>query len=141
MAHLLVIDDDPALLPEQIRQAFPAPVHRVEVAGTSAEGLERIAADSPDVILLDLILPDYFGLEVFQHIRRIDARIPLIFVTMAMSADAAIEAIKQGAYEYLFQPLDAHQLRLVIADALEVARRRRELTGVTETATEPEVDG
>ena len=83
MAHLLLIDDDPALIPEQVRQAFPAPAHRVEVAGTGAEGLERVRAGPPDVILLDLRLPDQSGLEVYQQIRRIDARIPVIFVTMA----------------------------------------------------------
>ena len=66
MAHVLLIDDDPALIPEQVRQAFPAPDHRVEVAGTGAEGLERVRAEPPDVILLDLRLPDQSGLEVYQ---------------------------------------------------------------------------
>src|SRR5262249_6878794 len=83
MAHLLLIDDDPALLPGQVRQAFPAPAHRVEVAASGAEGLERIGARPPDVILLDLGLPDQSGLEVYRHIRRLDARIPVIFVTVA----------------------------------------------------------
>ena len=54
MAHLLLIDDDPALIPEQVRQAFPAPKHRVEVAATGAEGLRLAAARPPDVVLLDL---------------------------------------------------------------------------------------
>src|SRR5947209_1877134 len=44
MAHLLLIDDDPALIREQVRQAFPAPAHRVEVAGTGADGLKRVGA-------------------------------------------------------------------------------------------------
>ena len=110
MAHLLLIDDDPALIPKQVRQVFPAPAHRVEVAGTGAEGLERVRAEPPDVILLDLRLPDQSGLDVYQQIRRIDARIPVIFVTMAKTADAAIEAMQQGAYDYLFKPLDLHQL-------------------------------
>ena len=70
MAHLLLIDDDPALIPEQVRQAFPAPAHRVEVAGTGAEGLEQVGAGPPDVILLDLRLPDQSGLEVYQQIRQ-----------------------------------------------------------------------
>jgi two-component system nitrogen regulation response regulator GlnG len=125
MAHLLLIDDDPALLPGQVRQAFPAPAHRVEVAATGAEGLERIGVRPPDVILLDLGLPDQSGLEVYQHIRRLDARIPVIFVTMAKTADAAIEAMKQGAYDYLFKPLEPHQLRRVVGEAVEVARRMR----------------
>ena len=141
MAHLLLIDDDPALIPEQVRQAFPAPAHRVEVAGTGAEGLERVGARPPDVILLDLRLPDQSGLEVYQQIRRIDARIPVIFVTMAKTADAAIEAMKQGAYDYLFKPLDLHQLRRVVGEALEVARRMREPAVVAETAADPDVDG
>src|ERR1700686_5196050 len=100
MPHLLLIDDDPAVIPEQVRQAFPAPRYRVEVAGTGAEGLTRVAARSPDVILLDLRLPDQSGLEVYQQIRQIDARIPVIFITLTKAADTAIEAMKQGAYDY-----------------------------------------
>src|SRR3954447_6339296 len=83
MAHLLLIDDDLALTPEQVRQAFPAPAHTVAVACTGAEGLEHVRARLPDVILLDLRLPDQSGLDVYQQIRRIDGRIPVIFVTMA----------------------------------------------------------
>src|SRR5215472_5174146 len=126
MAHLLLIDDNPALIPGQVRQAFPAPAHRVEVAGTGDEGLERVGAGPPDVILLDLVLPDQSGLEVYQQIRRLDARIPVIFVTMAKGADAAIEAMRQGAYDYLFKPLDPHQLKRVVGEALKVARLMRE---------------
>src|SRR5258708_10708494 len=125
MAHLLLIDDNPALIPGQVRQAFPAPAHRVEVATTGAEGLERVGAGTPDVILLDLGLPDQSGLEVYQQVRRIDARIPVIFVTMAKGADAAIEAMKQGAYDYLFKPLDLKELRRGGREAPRVARRRR----------------
>jgi two-component system nitrogen regulation response regulator GlnG len=141
VAHLLLIDDDTALLPGQVRQVFPAPDHRVEVASTGAEGLERVGAGPPDVILLDLGLPDQSGMEVYQQVRRIDARIPVIFVTMAKGADAAIEAMKQGAYDYLFKPLDLNQLRRVVGEALDVARRMREPAEVAETAADPDMDG
>src|SRR5215813_6061996 len=141
MAQLLLIDDNPALIPGQVRQAFPAPAHRVEVAATGAKGLERVGARPPDVILLDLGLPDQSGLEVYRHIRRIDARIPVIFVTVAKTADAAIEAMKEGAYDYLFKPLDPHRLRRVVGEAVEVARRMRQPAVVAETAPDPDVDG
>src|SRR5215510_14442924 len=141
MAHLLLIDDNPALIPGQVRQAFPAPAHRVEVAATGAEGLERVGAGPPDVILLDLGLPDQSGLEVYQQIRRIDARIPVIFVTIAKGADTAIEAMKQGAYDYLCKPVDPKQLRRVVGEALEVARQMREPAVVAESAADPDVDG
>src|SRR6476661_6147008 len=123
MAHLLLIDDDPAVIPEQVRRTFPRPSNRVEVASTGAAGLERVRSDPPDVILLDLRLPDGSGLEVFERIRAIDARIPVIFVTMTKTADAAIEAMKQGAFDYLFKPLGMQQLCRVVGEALEVARR------------------
>jgi two-component system nitrogen regulation response regulator GlnG len=141
MAHLLLIDDDPVLIPEQVRQAFFAPAHRVEVAHTGALGLEHVRLDPPEVILLDLRLPDQSGLEVYQSIRAIDARIPVIFVTMAKTADAAIEAMKQGAYDYLFKPLDLNQLRRVVGEALEVARRMRTPAVVAETPPDPDIEG
>src|SRR6516162_8726141 len=134
MAQLLLIDDDPDLTPEQVLPAFPAPAHTVAVAGTGAAGLERVRSEPPDVILLDLRLPDQSGLEVYRQIREIDGRIPVIFVTMARTADAAIDAMKEGAYDYLFKPLDPHCLRRVVGEALEVARRMRQPAVVAETA-------
>jgi two-component system nitrogen regulation response regulator GlnG len=62
-------------------------------------------------------------------------------VTVARTADAAIEAMKEGAYDYLFKPLDPQRLRQVIGEALEVARRMREPAVVAETAPDPDVDG
>src|SRR5271165_2179428 len=141
VANLLLIDDDPSLIPGQMRQAFPAPAHRVEVVGTGAEGLKRVGSRPPDVIVLDLGLPDQCGLEVYQQIRRINARIPVIFVTRAKRADAAIEAMKQGAYDCLFKPLDLTLLRRVVGEALDVARRMRQPVVADETALEPQAEG
>jgi two-component system, NtrC family, response regulator AtoC len=141
VAHLLLIDDNPALIPGQVCQAFPAPAHRVDVAQTGASGIERVRAKPPDVILLDLRLPDQSGLEVYQSIRAIDARIPVIFITIGKGADAAIEAMKQGAYDYLIKPLDPHRLRRVVGEALEVARRMRQPAVIAKDLPDPEVDG
>ena len=141
MGQLLLVDDDPDLILAQINQVFGASQHRIDVARTGAEGIRRVAERAPDVVLLDLRLPDQSGLEVYQQIRRLDARIPVIFVTMAKAADAAIEAMKQGAYDYLFKPLDLDQLRRVVGEALEVARRMREPAVIAETAPDPDVDG
>jgi two-component system nitrogen regulation response regulator GlnG len=138
MPHLLLIDDDPDLIVEQVRLAFPR--HKVEVAGTGADGLKQVRAAPPDVILLDLRLPDQSGLEVYQQLRQIDARIPVVFVTLAKSADAAIEAMKQGAYDYLFKPLDLRQLQRVVGEALDVARRMRQPAVLAETAADADVE-
>jgi two-component system response regulator AtoC len=141
VAHILLIDDEPALIPKQVRQAFPAPTHRVEIAYTGAEGLARVRADPPDIILLDMRLPDQSGLEVYQKIRALDGRIPVIFVTVAKTADEAIEAMQQGAYDYLFKPIDLHKLQWVAGEAIDVARRMREPAVVMEPSPDLDVDG
>jgi two-component system nitrogen regulation response regulator GlnG len=126
MANLLLIDDHPGLLPDQVGDAFPAPAHRVEIAHTGTEGLKRVTDVRPDVILLDLRLPDQSGLDVLRQLRQIDARIPVVVVTVVRSADSAIEAMRQGAYDYLLKPLDLQNLDRVIGEALKVARLMRE---------------
>src|SRR5215472_15614881 len=141
MANLLLIDDDPDLLPDQMRQVFPAPAHRVEIAPTGAEGLERARDVRPDVILLDLRLPDQSGLDVLTQLRQIDARIPVVLVTVVRSADAAIEAMRQGAYDYLLKPLDLQKLDRVLGEALKVARLMREPAVVVRTPPDEDQPG
>jgi two-component system nitrogen regulation response regulator GlnG len=112
---------------------------RIDVARTAEDGLRQVAVQPPDVILLDIHLPDLSGLEAYQRIRQLDARIPVIFITWATTADTAIEAMKQGAYDYLFKPLDLTLLRGVVAQALELGRLMRRPARVAETL--PEEDG
>src|SRR5882762_8797475 len=141
MATLLLIDDDPDLLSDRVRHVFPAPAHRVEIAQTGAEGLERVAAACPDVILLDLRLPDQSGLDVLRQLRRIDARVPVVMVTVARSSDSAIEAMRHGAYDYLLKPIDLQKLDRVINEALKVSRLMREPAVVAETPPDEELPG
>jgi two-component system nitrogen regulation response regulator GlnG len=141
MAHLLLIDDDPVLTPDQVRRAFPAPSHRVDIAGTGTAGLEYLRVRRPDLILLALLLPDQSGLEVYGKIRGMGVTNPVIFVTRARTSDTAIEAMKRGAYDYLFKPLDPDHLRKAGNEALEVARRMRAPATVAEPRPDPDATG
>jgi two-component system nitrogen regulation response regulator GlnG len=141
MANLLLIDDDPDLLAERVAHLFPAPAHRFEIARTGTEGLEHVTTELPDVILLDLRLPDQSGLQALRDLRRIDARIPVVFVTVARSADSAIEAMRQGAYDYLLKPIDLQKLDRVLSEALKVSRLMREPAVVAETPPDEEFPG
>jgi DNA-binding NtrC family response regulator len=134
--RLLFIVRDHALTPEQLRRTFPAPAHRVQVVGTVQAGLELIRTDSPEVIVLDLGLPDHSGMEVYQQIRRIHPHLPVIVVAGSRRADAAIEPIMQGAYDCLFKPLELPQLRRVVTEALNVARQIGQPIGAEETGTD-----
>jgi two-component system nitrogen regulation response regulator GlnG len=141
MSTLLLIDDDPGQLATLVRQAFPARGHRVEVARTGAEGIAGVRAAPPDVVLLNLRLPDQSGLAVYQQIRGLDGRVPVIFVTGSREAQAAIEAMKQGAFDCLFKPPDPGHVGRIVGEALEVARRLREPPPVAGAVTDPEAGG
>jgi DNA-binding NtrC family response regulator len=141
MVHVLLIQCDPSPIADQVRRAFPAPLNRVELARTAADGLARIADSPPDVVLLDFTLRDRFALDLFKEIRATDARIPVVFVTPSKTADAAIEAMTLGAFDCLFEPLETVQLRRVVGDAAAAARQMREAAILAQTATEEEGSG
>jgi two-component system response regulator AtoC len=139
-AHLLVIGENLRSMAKQLREVFPGPRRRVHFAGTGRVGLEHVRTYSPDVILLDVRLADQSGLDVYQQIRSIDPRIPVIFVSNAKEAGAVIEVMKQGAYDCLLQPLDLPALRQVVTEALDVARHMRQSAAAEETIPEPHTE-
>jgi two-component system nitrogen regulation response regulator GlnG len=121
MPTLLVIDDEPSIL-HAFRRAFREPEIAVLTASTAAEGLDVVRQRRPDVVLLDIHLPDQSGLEAFRAIKQTDARIPVVFITGHGTTETAIEAMKLGAYDYLLKPLDLQPLRELVNRALEISR-------------------
>jgi two-component system, NtrC family, nitrogen regulation response regulator GlnG len=121
MPTLLVIDDEPSIL-HAFRRAFSDPAVTVLTASTAGEGIDIVVQQRPDVVILDIHLPDQSGLEAFQRIHQIDARIPVVFITGHGTTDTAIEAMKLGAYDYLLKPLELVRLRELVGRALEISR-------------------
>src|SRR5688572_2086057 len=103
MPRLLIVDDDPILLLEQVTQLFAPRGIEIEVAMSAREGLAQIEAKPPDVVLLDVSMPDMSVLEMYQRVRQIDARMPVIFITASTTTETVIDAIRRGAYDYLFK--------------------------------------
>ncbi len=121
MPTLLVVDDEPSIL-LAFRRAFRDTSVEVITAETAGDGVELARRRRPDVLILDIHLPDLTGLEALGRFRELDARSPIIFITGKSTTDTAIEAMKLGAYEYLLKPLELAQLRQVIDRALEISR-------------------
>ncbi|MBN9119726.1 MAG: sigma-54-dependent Fis family transcriptional regulator, partial [Planctomycetes bacterium] len=124
MAKLLVVDDEPIIC-HSFRRLFAAPDVDVLTAGTVAEGWRRVERDRPDVIVLDLQLPDGSGMELFERIRAADPKRPVVFVTAHGTTETTIEAMKRGAFDYLLKPLDLEQMSGVLDRAFEAARLMR----------------
>jgi two-component system nitrogen regulation response regulator GlnG len=125
MPKLLVVDDEPIIC-HSFRRVFAAPDVEVLTAGSVAEGWARVGRDHPDVIVLDLQLPDGSGLELFERVRAADPKRPVVFVTAHGTTETTIEAMKRGAFDYLTKPLDLEQMSGVLARAFEAARLMRE---------------
>jgi two-component system nitrogen regulation response regulator GlnG len=121
MATLLLVDDEPSIR-HAFQRAFRPPAVEVLTAETAAEALDLTRQRHPDVIVLDIHLPDRSGLETLSLLRQIDARSPVIFITGKSTTETAIEAMKLGAYEYLLKPLELSQLRQIVERAVAISR-------------------
>ncbi len=124
MPKLLIVDDEPVIR-HSFQKAFASAEVEVLTAGTVAEGRERVGADGPDVIVVDLQLPDGSGLELLKWVAETDPRRPVILITARGTADAAIEAMTRGAFDYLLKPLDLESFTRLVGRAFEAARLMR----------------
>jgi len=121
MLKLLIVDDE-AIICHSFRRVFTSPEVEVLTAGTIAEGWRLVQDVQPDVIVLDLQLPDGSGLELFERIRTADPRRPVMFITAHGSTETAIEAMKRGAFDYLSKPIDLEHMSRLLQRAFEAAR-------------------
>jgi two-component system nitrogen regulation response regulator GlnG len=121
MPTLLVIDDEESVR-YSFRRVFESDKIQVRTARTAEEGLDLLREHNPDVVVLDLQLPDRSGLEVFQEIQARDLKRPVVFITAHGTTETAIEAMKGGAFDYLIKPVDLDRLTQVIERALDAAR-------------------
>jgi two-component system nitrogen regulation response regulator GlnG len=142
MAGVLVIDDDRSVFP-LIRSACKQVKGEVEVitTETAEEGLKLLRERQPDALLLDVLLPGTTGLELFERVRRIDPRVPVIFMTAGGESDTAIEAMKLGALDYLMKPLDVGRIKALVEQALEIRRLMETPVELPELNRPPAGDG
>ncbi|MCA9260250.1 MAG: sigma-54-dependent Fis family transcriptional regulator [Planctomycetales bacterium] len=141
-SNILLIDDDRSVH-ALVRRALNDQVGVVETASTAEEGMGKLKELAPDVLLLDVMLPETTGIELVQKIRDLDAQLPIIFITALGDSDTAIEAMKLGAYDFLIKPLDVEQLRSQVERAVAMRRLmkdpvRFEVSGGDESAADDE---
>jgi two-component system nitrogen regulation response regulator GlnG len=144
MPNLLIVDDEPNVL-YSLEKSLRSETLQVTTATTAKQAIDLVRRQPTDAVILDVRLPDMSGLEAFDHLRQIDPHLPVIIVTAYATTETAIEAMKRGAFEYLLKPVDFHQLREVVARALELSRLRHvpalfeeeELADVAQSSSQP----
>jgi len=123
---VLIADDE-----EGVRELFQMIAldegYQVFLASDGLEAVQLAAKVLPDVIILDIRMPNMDGLEAFERIREHMIDVPVIFITAFGSPDLAIEAMKNGAYNYLTKPFDMEEIRIVIRKAIDLRKLTNEV--------------
>ena len=119
-ASVLIIDDDEAV--QRALMSALAPAYAVHLASTGEEGLEQFERTRPDIVLLDLMLPQMSGMAVLRALKDAHADLPVIVMTAYAEVHSAVLAIKLGALDYLQKPIDpvviVRELALIAARAM-----------------------
>ncbi len=125
-ASLLIVDDEEASR-YGMRRAFDGFDYDIAEAASVVAARDALRERRPDLVLLDVNLPGASGLEFLSELQDMDESAPLVVLVTAHGSERmAVEAIKSGAYDYLSKPFEIDELRLVVKNALETVRLRRE---------------
>ncbi len=123
---ILIIDDEVEFASTLVER-FSLRGIEARSANRGGEALELAAADAPDVVLLDLKMPDLSGLEVMSRLKAMDSTIEIIILTGHGSTAAGIDGMEQGAFDYMMKPVDLAALLEKIEQAYKkrMAGRKR----------------
>lgn len=121
MSCILIIDDD-----QQLSLSFSKILtqdgYDTQAAFSGRDGIHKALELAPDLVILDICLPDMSGMDVFEAINKVKPKLPVIIITAYGTTETAIGAIKQGAYDYIYKPFDVPEMLSLIEKALEAGR-------------------
>jgi DNA-binding NtrC family response regulator len=128
MPKTILIIDDEKTIRWSLSEALQESGYEVCDAASARSGLQMLADRSPDLVLLDMKLPDGSGTDVLRAIKGEDASTPVIMMTAYGEVETAVESMKGGAYDFVLKPYEIEKLKVTIANALETQRLRSEVT-------------
>jgi two-component system, NtrC family, response regulator AtoC len=123
---ILVVDDE-RLVRWSLQQKLEQWGFHVSLAEDGASALARMQLDNPDLITLDVKLPDMTGIDVLSELRNRNVHIPVIVITAFGIVDDAVRSLKLGAYDFIEKPINFEKLENAVRNALETRRLRTEV--------------
>jgi two-component system response regulator HydG len=124
-AALLIVDDEPPNL-DSLERIFSREGYRVLLAATGAAALDTLRREPADVVLTDLMMPGMSGQELLRAVRAVAPEAEVVLMTAYGTVEAAVAAMKDGAYDFLTKPLKRHAVLKSVAQALEKRRLLQE---------------
>lgn len=126
MAEIAIVDDEKVLV-NSLRIGLTRKGYQVRPFEAAQPFLSYLRGSEPDVIFLDLHLPDIHGLEVLKKIKQVNPHIPTIIITAHGDVPSAVNAMKSGAFDYVGKPFDIEEIELLIQKALKETRLTQEI--------------
>ena len=131
ISRVLVVDDE-----EEIRKILSRILEKegfeVITASDGEQAMQKICSDIPDAVLLDVRMPGLNGMEVLKKIKAIDENLPVVLITAYADTHQAVEAMKEGAYDYLAKPFDNNEVVWITSRALAEGKLRRNLKSIND---------
>jgi len=123
---ILVVEDE-AKMRRLLELQLGEEGFEVHLAGDAETGLQLLVREKPDLVVTDLRLPGMSGLELLAAVKRVNAALPVVVMTAYGTVESAVEAMKQGASDYVTKPFSLAELVLVIRKELDSHRLREEI--------------
>ncbi len=134
--RVLVVDDE-RLIRWSLEQTLGKWGYDVAAAEDGARAVAWIRDEPPDLVLLDLKLPDTDGIQVLRQIKEMHADIPVVIMTAYADVATAVEAMRLGAYDYISKPIDFENLAVTLRNALETRHLRQKVEFLREKHLHP----
>jgi two-component system response regulator AtoC len=135
MQNTVLVIDDEETITEFIGDSLLGEGYLVEVANNGKDGIDLAKKLSPDIIILDFMLPDMDGISVLKNLKAFDENVQVIMLTGYNSAKTAIEAIRLGAVDYITKPFDMEELKLTLAKSVEQSKLRNQVKYLKENTS------
>jgi two-component system, NtrC family, response regulator AtoC len=129
MPKILVIDDDVSIS-ETLDLYLTEEGYDVVTANTGTEGLNKFIKNSPDVVILDIRLPDIDGFTVLEDLREENENVKVIMITAHHDMDSTIKAMKGGAFDYIHKPINVDELDIAIGKAVKTFEMEKKIDGL-----------
>ncbi|SHF72467.1 two-component system, NtrC family, response regulator AtoC [Desulfofundulus australicus DSM 11792] len=131
MALVLVVDDEESVC-EFLAEVLEDAGYSVQTAQDGRRALELVSQSSPDVVLLDIRMPELDGMVVMDRIKQMDDRLPVILMTAFGTTEMAIQAMKAGAFDYIIKPFNLDELVLTVKKAVTMRELAKEVEALRE---------
>jgi DNA-binding NtrC family response regulator len=136
MSSLILIIEDERLLSKQLQKALSQEGYFVITSYGGVEGLQIAKRENPDLVILDLKLPDRDGLQVLKDLSGFERMPPTIMMTAHGSVEVAVSAIRDGAYDFIEKPFPLDKLKVMVRNALRISELKNSLNAVARRAQE-----